>query len=179
MPGVLENVVESTRERIEKWGRASEGNAAKAAALLVELEEVRGRFAKSPPQQIIDQIRIPFWSDRTVEGVESLAWHILPAPPSVRYVTCDTPAHYFEGLGVGRPDSEFTFSVSKSLAMIGERRCGSGNMRFEKPNAQFAKEVNRRTLSHAERFVFASKKEDWIETVALKSNPYLSQIRWC
>jgi hypothetical protein len=93
------------------------------------------------------------------------------------FVTCDTPAHFFEGLGVGRPDSEFTFPVSKDFALIGEH-CRNWGMVFEKPQVQLAKEVNRRVLSNAERFVFSPKREAWIEKVAQKTDPYLSRIKW-
>ena len=45
-----------------------------------------------------------------MEYIHNMAWHVLPAPPGMYFVTCDTPAHIFEGLGVGRTDSEFTFT---------------------------------------------------------------------
>jgi hypothetical protein len=56
-----------------------------------------------------------------------------------------------------------------------KRNCGIG---YERPQAQIAKEINRRILSHAERFVFSPRKDDWIDIVAQKRDPYLSRNNW-
>jgi hypothetical protein len=176
-PEILESVISDTRKEIEEWREESPEDAEKVAARLKELDAAREKFSKELPPQVLDQIRTPFWSDRTVECVHNMAWHVLPAPPGFYFVTCDTPAHLFEGLGVGRPDSEFTFPVSKGLALVGEH-CRKWGTVFEKPQVQLVKEVNRRVLSNAERFVFSPKREEWIEKVARKTDPFLSRIKW-
>jgi hypothetical protein len=131
------------------------------------------------PQNIIDQIRRPFWSERAVECIHNMYWHIVPAPQGTYFVTSDTPAHLFDCYGVGTPESEYTITLSKGFALIGEHTRKWG-IKFEKPRAcaQIAKEINRRILSHAERFVFSPRKDGWIATVAQKTAPYLSRIRW-
>ena len=115
VPAVLKNVVGDTRKEIEEWIQENPEDAEVARAQLKELDAVQERYSKEIPQQILDQICTPFWSEKTLECIHNMAWHILPAPPSMYFVTCDTPAHFFEGFGLGTPDSEFTFSISKSL----------------------------------------------------------------
>jgi hypothetical protein len=176
-PEALESVISDTRKEIEDWIQESPDDVERAQSRLKELDAVHERFSKELPQQVLDQIHTPFWSERTVDCLHNMAWHILPAPPSMYFVTSDTPAHFFEGLGVGNPDSEFTFPISTSFALIGEHRRSWGTT-FEKPHAQFAKEVNRRVLANAERFVFSPRPDGWIETVARKTSPFLSQLRW-
>ena len=85
------------------------------------------QFLKQMPQQVLDQVRTPFWTERTVELIHNMAWHVVPAPSGTYFVTCDTPAHFFEGLGVGQQDSEFTFPISKGFALIGEHQRLLGN----------------------------------------------------
>lgn len=175
-PDSLRNVASDLRNRIE----ASVKDGADpdiAQARLAELQEVEERFSKQIPQQVLDLIRTPFWSERTVECIHNMCWHILPASPGVFFITCDTPAHYFECYGVGTPKAELTFTISKDFALIGEHQRSSGTI-FEEPQPQLAKEVNRRILSHADRFVFSHKKADWIAAVAEKKDPFLSRILW-
>jgi hypothetical protein len=176
-PEDLESAIGDVESEIKSWVAEDEPDIELASARLQELQSVRDRFSKELPQPVIEQIRTPFWSERTVECILNMAWHILPAPPSVQFVTSDTPAHFFDGLGVGKPDSEFTFTISKNFALIGEHQRSWGTV-FEKPQLNLAKEVNRRILSHAERFVFSPKKADWIETVSQKADPFLSRIVW-
>jgi hypothetical protein len=175
-PDILKGVVSDVRGEIEAW--VEDGTDPElAAARMKELCEVEERFSRGIPSHVLDLIRTPFWSERTVECIHNMRWHILPAPPGTFFVTCDTPVHLFDCYGVGTSDSELTFTISKDFALIGEHQ-GSWGTVFEKPQPQLAKEVNRRILSHAERFVFSPRKAGWIAGVTNKECPYLSQIRW-
>ncbi len=133
--------------------------------------------ARLTQKELQGQIRRPFWSERTVECIHNMFWHVLPTPPGSYFVTCDTPAHFFDCFGVGTRDSEYTITLSKDFALIGEHKWNWG-IGYEKPQTRITKEINRRLLSHTERFVFSPKKEDWIDVVAQKTDPYLSRINW-
>jgi hypothetical protein len=175
-PEILKGVVADVQDKIEEWIDAG-ADPTLAAARIKELREVEERFSKEIPSQILELIRTPFWSERTVECIHNMRWHVLPAPTGTFFVTSDTPVHLFDCYGVGTPESELAFAMSKDFALIGEHQSPWGTV-FEKPQAQLAKEVNRRILSHAERFVFSAKKAVWIETVAKKEEPHLSRILW-
>lgn len=175
-PKVLKGVVDETRQEIEK----AAGNRSESEQSQRQLEELKAaeeRFSKQLPENLVELIRTPFWSEQTVEGLHNMRWHILPAPGGTHFVTADTPAHFFECWGVGNAESEFTFPISRDFALIGEHQ-NSWGLAFDKPQVQLAREINRRILSHAERFVFSPMKAPWIPTVAHKSDPYLSRILW-
>lgn len=148
-----------------------------AIARIEELRRVAQRLSVETPQNIHEMIRTPFWSEHTVTCIYNMRWHILPAPAGTFFLTCDTPAHLHDCYGLGTLNSELTFPISKYFALIGENK-NSRSIVFERPQSQLAKEVNRRVLSHAERFVFSPSRANWIETVASKSHPYLSSIHW-
>ncbi|HWB11073.1 MAG TPA: DUF4238 domain-containing protein [Pirellulales bacterium] len=175
-PEILAQIISDTEVEIRQWIADEPGNPM-AHRRLQELEEVRAKFSAELPQGVIDQVRRPFWSERTVGCIHNMFWHIVPAPPGAHFVTSDTPAHFFECFGVGTLESEYTITLSKDFALIGERRRNAG-IGYEKPQARIAREINRRILSHAERFVFSPSKGDWIETVVQKKAPYLSRINW-
>ncbi len=176
VPETMAEVLAETEAEIRQW-IADEPNNPMTHQRLQELEHVRAKFSAEMPQNIIDQIRRPFWSEQTVECIHNMFWHILPAPAGTYFVTCDTPAHLFNYYGVGTLESEYTITLSKDFALIGERKRNWG-IGYERPQAQIAKEINRRILSHAERFVFSPRKDDWIDIVAQKTDPYLSRINW-
>lgn len=176
VPEVLSKVIAETEGEIQKW-IAEEPENQKAHQRLQELYDVREKFACEIPQNVIDQIRRPFWSGRTVECIHNMVWHVLPAPPGVYYVTCDTPAHSFDCYGVGTNESEFTITLSRDCAIVGEHSRAAG-VAYERPQAQISKEINRRILSHTDRFVFSPRSDRWIDTVVQKKSPYLSRIRW-
>jgi hypothetical protein len=161
---------------IRQW-IADEPRNPVARQRLQEFEDARSKFSSEIPQNIIEQIRRPFLSDRTVACIHNMFRHILPAPQGTSFVTCDTPAHLFYCYGVGTLESEYTITLSKDFALIGEHKRNWG-LKFEKPHAQIAKEINRRVISHAERFVFSPQNDGWIATVAQKTAPYLSRINW-
>jgi len=177
VPEALDSVVEGIRKQVESWIQERKVDSQLAHARLQKLEAARARIGASVPDNVHEQIRTPFWSDESVACIHNMLWHIVPAPLPHYFVTCDTPSHFFEGLGVGNQDSEFTFAISRSFALVGEQGQGAGVV-FEQTRPQIVKEINRRILSHAERFVFAHRKAVWIDVVAQKKEPILSRIRW-
>ncbi|WP_417393185.1 DUF4238 domain-containing protein [Gimesia sp.] len=174
VPGIREKVIKETEDLIRQWITDEPGNRM-AHHRLQELELARKKFSDEIPQNVMDIIRRPHWSEQTVECIYNMCWHIMPAPLGKYFVTGDTPAHSFESLGLRNLSSEYTISLSKDLALIGDYKRKTGII-YERLDAQVAKEVNRRILSHTERFVFSPRNEKWIDMVAQKNEPYLSHI---
>ncbi len=178
----LTDVQAEFRDEIERRILENGADVEPALALLKEQEAAEEKYSQELPKSLQDLIQVPFWTESTVKCILNMTWHIVPAPSSMFYVTCDTPAHIFDekgGVGVGTIDSEFTFSLSKDVALIGEHRSGRPcTTVFENPQAQLTKEINRRTMSHADRFVYSPHNADWIATVAKKGDPQLNRIVW-
>jgi hypothetical protein len=175
-PETREDVLKEAEDYIRDWIQREPDNPL-AYTRLKELEAARVKFTAEIPQNIIDQIRTPFWSENMLHAIYNMYWHIIPASDGVFYVTSDTPAHFFESYGLGTTDSEFTFTLSHKFALIGENKRHLG-ICYEKPQVQIGKEINRRILSHADRFAFSPRKESWIETVSQKRDPFLNRIHW-
>jgi hypothetical protein len=175
-PKAFESTFREMEVGIQAWIRHSGGNP-EAHAQMRELERVRDKFSKAPPQHIVDLIRTPFWSERTVECVHNMIWRIAPAPTPLFYFTCDTPTHLSEWAGVGTPESELTFPISKELALIGSHTGPPASIEFLQPQADLVAEINRRMVNCAERFVFSHTKEDWIAEWADNPPPF-NRIQW-
>lgn len=175
-PETRDEVLNEAEEYVRDWIERDPENAL-AQTRLKEIEIARAKFNAEIPQNIIEQIRTPFWSPKMLAAIYNMYWHIIPAPEGAFFVTCDTPAHIFECYGVGTADSEFTLTLSQDFALVGENKRPQG-IGYNKAVVQIAKEINRRILSHADRFAFSPKKADWIGTVSQKQDPFLSRIEW-
>jgi hypothetical protein len=175
VPETMGDVLSEIEFEIREWIK-EEPNNQKAHERLDEFHDLRAKYSSEIPQNVIE-LRRPFWSERTVESILNMFWHIVPAPPGHDFITSDSPAHVFDSYGLATWDSEYTISLSKEFALIGKHKSNPG-LKYEKPNAQIAKEVNRRILSVADRFVFSPQNDSWIESVALKPTPFLSTIQW-
>lgn len=176
-PKCLSKVFQETRSQFQAWADENGADSELQSNRLQELNRLESQYANTTPEYVQRLIRTPFVSEQLLECLHNMFWHILPAPPGTFFITSDTPAHYFEGMGLGNPKSEFTFPLSKGIALLGEHQHSHG-MAYEKPDAQLVKEVNRRILSVTERFVFSPKNEPWIDSVAQKAYPFLTSIRW-
>lgn len=78
VPESMAEIIVETKAEIQQWIADEPGNPM-SHQRLQELEHVRAKFSAEIPQNIIDQIRRPFWSERTVECIHNMFWHILPA----------------------------------------------------------------------------------------------------
>lgn len=147
--------------------------------LCKDLDAIEQKWKESLPAELRRQIQKPHFSARTVGAIQAMSWEICPAPEGHFFLTSDTPVHFFESLGVGKAESEFTFSLSKDYALIGHHYGKPGNLRFlERCGPFLAKEINRRIISTTERFIFSHRKADWIDVLAQKPSLRLNLIRW-
>jgi hypothetical protein len=175
-PKALESTVKKFEAAIEAWIEESDGDP-RALARKKELGDIREKISKNVPQNIVDMIRVPYWSEKTVECVHNMIWRVVSAPHPSFFLTCDTPTHLSEWAGVGSPHSELTFPISSDIALIGSHRGRPAWTEYLVPQADLVAEVNRRMVNCAERFVFSHAKDDWIAELADNPPPF-NRIQW-
>ncbi len=177
-PEMLREVVANTRKSLESSIEAEPDNTDEVLALLKEVDEFEASYAERIPEKALETIRTPHCSENLLKCLHNMAWYILPAPIGKPFVTSDTPAHFFDALGIGTLESEFTFPISKNFALIGHYHSKPASIKFVPLDTSLAREVNRRIISCSDRFIFSSKNESWLPSVAQKQEPHLSLIRW-
>jgi len=136
------------------------------------------QFALAPPANVLEQVRSPWPSREVLELVAKKTWRLVFSEPSISFVTSDTPAVFFEGLGLGNPDSELTMPLSPTLALIADHKGAPAATTVVRARPSLVREVNRRVVADAERFVFARTPQSWVRSAAHKTRPYLSRIQW-
>jgi len=173
LPGVTEEV----RSKLVEILADSEADA--LSAKCKELDELQVRWEQALPGDIDKGIRTPFFSARTVDSIFRMTWEVVPAGTDRYFITSDAPAHYFEGIGIDKFESEFTFTLSKEIAIVGHHQGPQTTIRFRnKLQSQLTNEINRRIISTTDRFIFTPKADEWIKQMADKQSLHLSSIQW-
>jgi hypothetical protein len=143
-----------------------------------ELAEVTAKFRMEPPPEVVEIARSPWPTQQVLELVAQKTWRLLVAPERESFITSDCPAMFFEGLGLGNPESELTLPLSPRFALIADHKGERFASIIVAVKPKIVREVNRRVIAHCERFVFADAPQPWVARVAHKPKPYLSRIHW-
>lgn len=132
-----------------------------------EIKEIFDRYSKNPPKEIwIDNIP-PERSPNVVAALVGMTWRFLTIDNNINFLTSDNPFFYFISIGIGKPNSEVSFPISNSILLWATWRTDLPEG-YVQTTKQAVKEMNRRTVSNATRYVFHSKDEDWILPFVMK-----------
>lgn len=182
IPDALDGVVESVRsELLEAFGENRDSQLLQL--MLKSIDALHEKYKTDPPQEVLDSMRSPWPSADVFRRVDEMTWRILEAPITSRgrltFVTSDNPAYLFEAWGIGSEHSELTLPLSSTFALLGSWKGEKGHtLRVLNAPPAFAKEVNKRIVAGAERFIFCARRESFVEALAAESDPYLSRIDW-
>jgi Protein of unknown function (DUF4238) len=126
----------------------------------------------------VDQIEEPWPSPGVVNAVFDMTWRILRTNGFQFFITTDNPVFFFRGWGIGRPQSELTFTLPSTHAIHGSRQGAPGDLIFLEVNQKFVREINRRLASQTDRLAFYHTDAPWLLGILPKQDQYLSAIRW-
>lgn len=134
-----------------------------------EIEEILDRFSKNPPPEIwLDNIPHER-SPKVVAGLRGMIWRFLVASSDSSFLTSDNPFFFFQSIGIGKPYSEVIFPISSSILLWAtwETNLPEG---YIPATSQAVKEMNRRTVRNATRYLFKKKDEGWVLPFILKGS---------
>ena len=140
-----------------------------------EIDEILATYAADPPKDIWLENIPPERTPRIVEAIKAMTWTFWEFNQRPAFLTCDNPLFYFTGMGVGKPDSEISFPISSHIVLWATWRLDLPR-NFIKASTQIVKEMNRRTVDNASRYIFHSRDEHWIEPLIKKKHWKLNRI---
>ena len=119
---------------------------------------------------------IPVGIDRPpIQKLAEMEWRFLYFEGDQFFITSDNPLFFFEAIGIGNEKSEVTFPLAKNLVLWTKWRMDIPPG-FHRARTQFVKEVNRRTISNASKYIFSPYVADWIPTLLAKDNIRLNRV---
>ena len=143
-----------------------------------EVDQYESNARIDPPQPIKDIMNSPWPFESALVIIRNMAWRIYQSTGPSFFLTSDNPAFFFEGIGLGKPESELTFPLCGDIVLHGSHQP------FNEPKAiptlqKVVKEFNRRIAFGADRFIFYHEKAPWIPSVAgLTDTRQLHRINW-
>jgi len=140
-----------------------------------EIDDILAVYAVDPPKDIWLENIPPERTPRIVEVMKAMTWTFWEFDQRPVFLTCDNPVFYFTWMGVGRKDSEISFPISSNVVLWATWRADLPR-NFIKATTQIVKEMNRRTVHNASRYVFHSRDEHWIVPFIKKTNWKLNRI---
>jgi hypothetical protein len=103
-----------------------------------------------------------------VGAIASMQWTVLHTnDPS--YLASDNPVFFFASDGLGRPTSELTIPFSSRATLVGRNSAGNIPL-HDNAHPYQIREINRRTVFNATRFIFAEATQPWMASFVTKAN---------
>ena len=126
-----------------------------------EIKANLNKYSKNLPKDFWLELIPPERTPNSVKVIPEMTWLFLTCEKFPAFLTCDNPVFYFQGIGVGKPESEITFPISSNIVLWATRRSDIQEG-YSPIKNQAIKEINRRTATNATRFIYHARDEDWI-----------------
>jgi hypothetical protein len=124
-----------------------------------EAGRVRLQYETNLPRDFWLKLVLPQTASRALATLNAMTWRFLTYDKNSAFLTSDNPVYFHSGLGIGHPDSEVSFPISRDVVLWATWRGQEG---FYGTGKHAVREINRRTASAATRYVFFSHEEAWV-----------------
>jgi hypothetical protein len=180
LPKALVEVRENGRELVRRLAAENQHNDEWINERFGWIDAATEKLAKDTPTEVTDQMNSPFPSELIVGALLDLTWRVLETPGPQFFVTSDNPAAYFrwEGFGLGGHETELVFPLSPTVALHGSRHRGSRNLARLRVPPRTVREINKRLVSQASRFVFTHDKPNWLPKLLPRTDLGFMRLGW-
>lgn len=146
--------------------------------LLREIEERERNHDSSQLSVKHDLIRKEFFLPNVDEPLSAMTWRIIKTSPPDLFLTGDNPVFFDEAYGLKPPDGEFSLPLAADVALHGSWQGRRNGLEFVDARPFLVKEINRRVVFGAVRFVFCHQHASWVRTLAKNPQPWLNRVQW-
>jgi hypothetical protein len=123
-----------------------------------------------------DEFYVRLINDSFTDITYSMNWRVIYYEGNNPYITSDSPCFFFDALGLARENSEITFPINRSAAIwAGWTRQES--IRYIYVKEQVVKEVNRRSVYNAYKYIYSPVRQEWINKLVNKKSIRLLGIK--
>ncbi|MDE2935448.1 MAG: DUF4238 domain-containing protein [Chloroflexota bacterium] len=138
--------------------------------IIESLEKLWRLVHEVPISDKSELIKSQYSTGKIAMSIYCMNWVVVHAGPIGEFVTSDAPAFFTIGIGLENQEAELSIPLSTSVALHASwrgRPCGLEYIAA--PTAQIFKELNRRTVREAVRFVYAPTPFGWIPKVSARN----------
>ena len=142
---------------------------------LQELQSLKFEYENEFPLELWYNNLNPENTPRLRATLPAMTWVFLTSERKQPFLTNDNPVFFFEGLGIGRPESEVTFPISSTIALWATWRKNLVEGYIAAKDADII-QINRRTASTATKYVYYSIQAPWVVALINKKNMKLHRL---
>ncbi len=177
VPEAMDDVFARRRASLRSAAAAPPATADTLAARLAGVDALEKRFRARPPDTLREQCETPWPFESWLFAIHSMYWRLLRAKGSAQFLTGDNPAFFFEGFGLANEECELILPLTPELLLHCSWQPCRDLQQLDLQNP-LVKEMNRRIIVGATRFVYSHQEVDWVFKVAQNKPAQLTRIRW-
>lgn len=173
-PKVSNGIRKRLFEKIEELKIKNPSKANLLEKRRLEAQNILEKFEDNPSEEIWRLVIPPEMTPRISEALSKMTWRFFICEEPNAFLTNDNPIFIFKHLGIGKKYSELTFPISSYITLWATWR--QLDEVYFPANNQVIKEINRRTANVATRYIYFSKKRDWVITLVNRKEHLLNFI---
>jgi hypothetical protein len=170
MPSVTEDIRNEFDRKIEILSTQSPQKGTEINHFQNAVYKILDNYSQEFPDPIWLDNLPPDQTPQTVRALTKMTWLFLTYEQAPAILTSDNPVFYFEGIGIGKRESELSFPISSHIALWASWRSDLNGGYFP-TTSQTVKELNRRTAHNAANYLYHAKEEKWI-------SPFIKKGKW-
>ena len=168
---------EEIRKDPQGWA-SQRGLKVSTEEILRDVEEWEAGFDQESISLKDDLLRGQWTTPLMVRTLLTMTWRITRTDLSNGFLTGDNPMFFHKTYGLRQKEAEITFPLSSRVALHGSWDGRKGGLEFVEARPTLVKEINRRIVCNAGRFLFLHRNAEWVWTVADKPHIRLNRIQW-
>jgi len=175
-PQVLDKVFDDLKREISRLITEHPSKKSILQDRLQELPDLKSKYERDFPIEIWYQNLTRDALPRVRTILPTMTWIFFTSDKKQSFLTSDNPIFFFEGIGIGNPESEITFPISSDItlwAMWYEHLLEG----YVAAKDSIIREINRRTVSTATKYVYYSEGAKWVVNLINKKTPRLNRLK--
>lgn len=174
-PEVQDQVFENVEKEIKRLIKAYPSKKNLLQNRLQELDVLKLQYENEFPMEVWYQIIKSDAFPQIRAILPTMTWVFFVSSKKQRFLTNDNPIFFFEGLGIGKPESEITFPLSSNVTLWATWL--NSKEGYIPAKDAIVREINRRTASAATRYVYYSEEAQWVVNLANKKKFRLNKLK--
>ena len=174
-PKVLERVFYNVENQLTRLIEVHPSKRNILQQRLQELASLKPKYEKEFPIEIWYELIHSNALPQIRAILPAMTWVFFASNKKQHFLTSNNPVFFFEWLGIGRPESEITFALSSTVALWATwRNVKEGYIPIKE---NLIREINRRIVSIATKYVYYSEEAQWVVNLINKKNFRLNRIK--
>ena len=174
VPEVAESIRQELHTELDESAAVEPGLAMLAEYRKAQISQIIEKFKTEPPPEVWHQNLSRDSSPNVVAALLSMNWRVLFSD-ATDFLTSDNPVFFFKHEGIGQPTSELSVPLSSSVVLWAHRKPTHGPL-YLRARREAVRDLNRRVVSNATRYVFSQRSEPWILPFVCKTDHVLTRL---